>query len=232
MGTRDDVPVEQVSITNEDAQGPTIQLAFENNATQVTPGSTLTASIEDESGINVLGSKAVNSILLEFDESGFPIDLTSQFSLDPGEFTKGTLQYEIPSDLSPGEHTVTVSAADMLENVTVVEIRFEVIASGNLEIANHVVYPNPFREDTRFVVEVTGEGGATVELTVYTVDGKAVQRLTDQVDGNGGAMVIPWDGRDLRGDEVANGVYLYTVRASFAEPGISEVVTGRVVRMR
>jgi hypothetical protein len=45
--------------------------------------------------------------------------------------------------------------------------------------------------------------------------------------------VLAWDGRDARGDEIANGVYLYVVRGSAAgDPRHPAVVNGKIVLMK
>jgi hypothetical protein len=226
-----EVPVRRVSIDSDDEEGPTVTLSFENDASQVTPGTMLTAVLEDPSGINVLGTQPSNSILLEQDDSGFPVDVTSSFVLDEGEFTRGQLQYELPQEISPGRHTLVLRVSDMLENAGQAEIGFNVIPAGGAQISGHSVFPNPFRDRARFVIEVTSSTASDVELAIHTTDGRTIHRMRQS--GVQGKIVLEWDGRDQRGDEVANGVYLYTVRASFqTERAFTEVSTGRVVRMR
>lgn len=226
-----EVPVRRTSFASDDEEGPQVSLSFENDASQVTPGTTLTAVLEDPSGINVLGTQPSNSILLEQDDSGFPVDVTSLFRLDEGRFTRGQLEYELPQETSPGRHTLVLSVSDMLENASKAEIGFNVIPAGGAQISGHSVFPNPFRDRARFVVEVTSSSSSDVEITIHSTDGRTIQRL--RRSGVQGKILLEWDGRDLRGDEVANGVYLYTVRASFqTERAFTEVSTGRVVRMR
>jgi flagellar hook assembly protein FlgD len=95
--------------------------------------------------------------------------------------------------------------------------------------------PNPFRTSTRFVVDVVSPSGlpADVEIDIRALDGSPVRTLRSRLGGGGGRAVVEWDGRDRRGDEIANGTYLYIVRARFAtEPPVTETSTGRVVLMR
>jgi len=44
---------------------------------------------------------------------------------------------------------------------------------------------------------------------------------------------VPWDGRDVAGDELANGTYLYVLEVNFTE-GFrrTETIRGKVVRAR
>ena len=128
-----------------------------------------------------------------------------------------------------------MTAGDMLGNNGAAEITFEVVPGGVAELGNHAPVPNPFRASTQFVVDVVSPAGlpAELEIDIRAVDGSAVRTLRTSVGGGGGRVVVPWDGRDRRGDEIANGTYLYVVRARFAtEPPVTETSTGRVVLMR
>jgi len=76
-------------------------------------------------------------------------------------------------------------------------------------------FPNPVARDTRFLF-TTGAAPSSGRITVYNVAGHVVKELpigiTDFVGG--GHVIVPWDGRDAQGDELANGVYLYRVELS------------------
>lgn len=226
--------VRRVAINSDDTEGPRILMSFTGNARTVTPGTRLTATLEDPNGINVLGTVPANSLQLEFDESGIPVDVTSLFRLEDGSFDRGTLQYVLPDEILPGEHTATLTASDMLNNISRVTLSFDVQAAGGIAIANHAVFPNPFTREARFVVELTAPPtvGTELTITIFTTSGRPVRRLRATADGST-RQVIAWDGRDDRGDEIANGVYLYTLRGTFGlEPTVELTETGRVVRMR
>jgi len=162
------------------------------------------------------------------------VDVSELFQLDDGSYSRGSLEFKLPDVLSAGSHVLSLSAADMLSNVSVAELEFSVIEAGGIDIVGHAPFPNPFRTETRFVIELTSPAStrSNVELDIYAVDGSPVESLRGTLDGSG-KLVIAWDGRDRRGDEVANGTYVYTVRARFGtNPPVTEVVTGKIVRMR
>lgn len=234
VGLADSLPVVEGELDTEDSDGPTIE--FENFVLGevLSPGAELVAVIQDSSGVNVLGSVAANSILAEFDESGASVDFTDRFELDDSSYTRGTVRITLPDDLAKGAHSLTLSAGDMVGNVTLRRIDFTVADAVSNGITRHAPFPNPFRDSTRFVVEVSSSLPGAVELTLdlYTVGGAHVQSLKGSVDGSG-RTILPWDGRDRRGDELANGTYLYVVRARFGgTPPFTETATGRVVLMR
>jgi hypothetical protein len=66
-------------------------------------------------------------------------------------------------------------------------------------------FPNPMGEDTRFLIEanVTGSG----RINLWSVAGSPVAHIAFTADGE----PVAWDGRDSRGDDLANGTYLYRV---------------------
>ena len=162
------------------------------------------------------------------------MDFTDRFVLDESSFTRGTVRISLPEDLAPGAHSLTLSAGDMVGNVSLRTIEFQLADAAQNGITRHAPFPNPFRDSTRFVVEVssTMPGAVELSLDLYTVGGAHVQSLDASIDGSG-RVILPWEGRDRRGDELANGTYLYVVRARFGgSPPFTETATGRVVLMR
>ena len=235
VGLAGPLPVVRAAPDSDDREGPKIQLAFEGEARTVQPGAVLEAVIEDPSGVNVLGTVPANSILVEFDGQGVSTDVTERFELDEDSFTKGRILYELPSTLQPGPHRLVLSAGDMLANRSSAELGFEVSAAGTMELGAHAPYPNPFAETTRFVAEVVAPAGTVtdLDLDIFTVDGRRVRTLRARIDSGGSRVILPWDGTDARGGEVANGTYLYVLRAHFpTDPPLTRISTGRVVRMR
>ena len=234
VGLVDSLDVVRAPVDSDDAEGPTITLDFDQRARRVQPGSVLLVTIEDASGINTLGTTPGNSILYELGDSGVTTDVTEDFALDEGSTTRGTVEVPL-REVEPGNYTLRLTASDMLGNGGAGEIDFEVVAGGEAEIGNHVPVPNPFRESTSFVVDVISPIGlaADLEIDIVALDGSPVRTLRSRLEGGGGRAVVEWDGRDRRGDEIANGTYLYVVRAHFPTlPPVTETSTGRVVLMR
>ncbi len=234
VGLVEGVDVVRAPIDSDDSEGPSITLDFAQGARRVQPGSVLVATIEDPSGINTLGTTPANSILYEIGDTGLSTDVTENFALDEGSTTRGSVEVPL-REIEPGTYTLRMTASDMLSNSASGEISFEVVPGGEAAIGDHAPVPNPFRTSTRFVVDVVSPSGlpADVEIDIRALDGSPVRTLRSRLGGGGGRAVVEWDGRDRRGDEIANGTYLYIVRARFAtEPPVTETSTGRVVLMR
>ena len=101
-----------------------------------------------------------------------------------------------------------------------------VTASGIGRVYN---YPNPMRDDTRFVFESDSASRDGV-IRVFAVSGRVVARIPFTYDG-AGRGVVTWNGRDGEGDELGNGTYLYRIEMETAAgPLVSDMQ--RLVVMR
>ena len=121
------------------------------------------------------------------------------------------MNYQSPK-LEPGTYRVRLSASDLEGNKSEEEIEFRVHKI--LQLLEAMNYPNPFGDETVITCELTG---AADEMTVkiYSLSGRLVREFTEPA--RAGFTMIPWDGRDRDGDEVANGVYYCKIRVKAAE---------------
>ncbi|EHO42819.1 hypothetical protein Calab_3213 [Caldithrix abyssi DSM 13497] len=76
-------------------------------------------------------------------------------------------------------------------------------------------FPNPFNGSTQiaFSIPALKEGSANVQLNVFDINGKLIDRLINQTL-SAGTYQVKWDGRDLRGNKAPSGVYIYQLRAN------------------
>ncbi|MFH1864766.1 MAG: T9SS type A sorting domain-containing protein, partial [Candidatus Eisenbacteria bacterium] len=84
-------------------------------------------------------------------------------------------------------------------------------------------YPNPFWPSTGIAFSVPST--TLVRLSVYTVSGRLVRTLADEMFGSG-RHVIPWDGSGASGERLPAGVYFYRFEAGDAE------LTGKMVLLQ
>jgi hypothetical protein len=216
--------------SNDDIVGPEMDLAFEDDRFKVTPGTILTAILADTSGIAILGTTPGNSILLEFDDSGFMTDVTRSFAYDANSYWQGRLSYPLPGDLDLGPHLVALHASDALGNVGSDTLSFEVAAAGVAEIDRVTLFPNPTAGPCRLIFELSDP--MEVQWEIYTLSGRRIKTLRQQFT-QAGPRILPWDGRDNQGDEIANGTYLYVLRGlGGGNQGRDITKTGKLVIMR
>jgi hypothetical protein len=102
-------------------------------------------------------------------------------------------------------------------------ISFEVITESTI---THVLnYPNPFSTSTRFVFELTGSVVPDVfRIEIYTVTGIMVKVIDKAELGpvhiGRNITEYAWDGRDMYGDQLANGVYFYRIKTRISGESI------------
>ena len=81
----------------------------------------------------------------------------------------------------------------------------------------HVLnYPNPFSTSTQFVFTITGQQVPDkLMIQIFSASGKVVREISKEELGNlhigTNVTDFKWDGTDMYGDRLANGVYFYRV---------------------
>ena len=139
----------------------------------------------------------------------------------------------IPANLSTGENTATIEFKPYFPE----DGEYELIVSGKDPSGNragdldyHVVftvinkpmisnllnYPNPFTSSTAFVFTVTGsEVPQNIRIQILTITGKIVREITKDELGpihiGRNITEFKWNGTDMYGQKLANGVYIYRV---------------------
>ena len=143
-----------------------------------------------------------------------------------------TMQF-IPADLSSGENTASIEFRPYFPD----DGEYELIVSGkdvngnqagylNYRVLFNVInkpmisnllnYPNPFTTSTAFVFTITGsQVPQNLRIQILTITGKVVKEITKDELGSvhvgNNITDYKWDGTDMYGQKLANGVYLYRV---------------------
>lgn len=93
-------------------------------------------------------------------------------------------------------------------------------------------YPNPFRDTTYIVYGLTGNVSASVDIEIYSMNGKLIRELTGPAENNMtvGWNRVEWDGRDKNGKVVGNDVYFYMIKATFGD-GTKKTFKGKCVKV-
>lgn len=132
----------------------------------------------------------------------------------PGSEFGWRIQAAIPFVKASGSQALEVSVArrdggEAIRSVSLVGS----VGEGDVELTSVYNFPNPFTTDTRFLYHLNGAGRGA-RLRVFTLRGQKIY----ETDGTArpGENVILWDGRDMDGDEIANGVYLYKLEVDTA----------------
>ncbi|HLP55541.1 MAG TPA: C25 family cysteine peptidase [Fluviicola sp.] len=118
-----------------------------------------------------------------------------------------------------GTYSLIVQGTDRSGNISgdiEYRISFEIVHESSITYLMN--YPNPFSTSTRFVFTLTGtEEPEEMIIQIMTVTGRVVREITEDEIGpisiGRNITEYAWDGTDEFGDPLANGVYLYRVKA-------------------
>lgn len=223
---------------NADVQNPFLQVTFDGqrifNRDVVNPNPTIRISSSDN-----------NNYLLQKDTSTFELYLRMPGTIDFKRvflndaqivFTPATDKNEAfllytPKNLKDGIYAIKVQASDASGNkagAKEYEIEFTVINKST--ITHFYPYPNPFTTQMRFVFTVTGSKiPEQLLVRILTMNGKVIREIRKEEFGNirigNNISEFAWDGTDMYGDKLANGVYLYQVYTKIEGNDIEHVST-------
>jgi hypothetical protein len=154
-------------------------------------------------------------------------------SLRTYHFDNDTMKFT-PADLAKGDNTATIDLTPALGGE---DAQYELIVSGKdvvgneagkmayhvdfrvinkAMISNFLNYPNPFTTSTAFVFTITGsQVPQNIRIQILTITGKVIKEIMENELGplhiGRNITEYKWDGTDMYGQKVANGVYLYRV---------------------
>jgi len=206
-----DVTFDNVHILNQDivSARPHIQIKLQSQSQYLllTDTSLITVQVKFPDGS--LHSYGFNSDTLRFTPATSASNNVATVDFTPA-FTK---QYNPDGD----EYTLIVTGKDKLGNAAGVvpyRVSFKIITKAM--ISNMLNYPNPFTTSTAFVFTITGsEVPQNIKIQILTITGKIVREITKEELGplhvGRNITEFKWNGTDMYGQRLANGVYLYHV---------------------
>jgi hypothetical protein len=220
------------TVVSEDIN-PILDVTFNGihilNKDIVAPTSEIHISLNDENPYLLLDSDADTSLFGIFvtDPEGITsripfIDVSGNIVMNwiPGDGNQNKFKISYPAYFEKsGIYTLLVQGSDKSGNESgdfEYEIDFDVVHESR--ISQLMNYPNPFSTQTRFVFTLTGDlVPDDLLIQIMTISGRVVREISEgeigpiQIGRN--ITEFAWDGRDQFGDLLANGVYLYRVKA-------------------
>jgi len=226
-GSANNVPVDNI--------GPEIKL-YLNNENFVRGGVTnenpkIFMKLSDSSGVNTVGTGIGHDIVAILDEnSTAPLVLNDYYEADLNSYQKGKIYYPL-SELSEGNHTLSVRVWDIQNNSSNENTEFIVASSAELALKQVLNYPNPFTTSTKFYLEHNKCcSSLNLSIQIFTISGKLIKTFNKSLFNEGFRIEgIEWDGKDEFGDKLAKGVYLYKVKLKSAEGDIAEKIEKLVI---
>ena len=178
--------------------------------------------LTDPLGINLTGEVGHNIVLTDHLNDSDNI-VTDDFIYDNNSIVTGTIPLE-PNENS-SELYLSLKAWDSANNPSESEIKLYRIATTKFKLFNVTNFPNPFTNSTQFTFELSQP--ANISIVIYTLGGRKIMQIEPEYFSVG-FHTIDWDGKDTFGDKLANGVYLYRLKAVGDEETASFI--GRIAK--
>jgi hypothetical protein len=219
---------QQPFYVERDEYNPLLDITFDG--VHIMDGDLVSASpeiviqLKDENTYIPLNDTSLFLVYLKSKKTGverkIPLSNNPRLQFIPAKLPENKAQIIYKEDFKEdGIYTLRVQSKDKSGNESGQEdytISFQVITEST--ITNVFNYPNPFSTSTRFVFELTGYTiPDDMRIEILTVTGKIVKVIYMEDLGtiNIGRNIsqYSWDGTDMYGDPLANGVYFYRVNA-------------------
>jgi len=214
IGGLDSLFISLTAASTDDNTGPRIGYRFEEvpgfvSGELIPANATAIVEFEDVSGINLTGGLGHRIELVIDNDNSSTINLTDRFTYAQGSFQRGELRFAMP-DLTPELHSFRITVWDNANNPASVE--FEAVPSmeSRIVIRDVLNWPNPMEEYTEFFFDLS-ESAEWVQLQIFTLAGRLIKSFRSEDIPIGRNRRFLWDGRDLDGDRVAQGVYIYKI---------------------
>jgi len=211
-----------------DTYAPNLDVTFDGlhilNKDIVSPKPTILVKLKDDSKFLALNDTSLFSVKLRYPDGSLK---SIKFDNDtllftPAMLSQGSTENTASVTFKPflredGEYELIVSGKDRSNNASgAFEYRVMFDVYNKSMITNLLNYPNPFTTSTAFVFTLTGsELPSGFRIQILTVTGKIVKEILKEELGplriGNNITEYKWDGTDMFGQPLANGVYLYRV---------------------
>jgi hypothetical protein len=219
-----------------DTTPPMIHL-YINDTTFVSGGKVegrpvLLARLQDESGINISAHENNPGIRARLTSTGETFQLNAFYTADAGNFKQGWVRF--PLDLEPGEHSLSLLAADNYNNPMEWSIDFTLIEGSMLSIADFAGSPNPFEWESRLSFYVNRENeDLDVLVELYSLGGERIKTFHAIVERNEQyVQPMTWDGANESGAYVESGLYVAKLRVTSLKDGAYNFATTKLIYIR
>lgn len=220
--------VQKPFYVKKDALNPLLDVTFDGlhimDGDLVSAKPEIVIQLKDENSYIPLNDTSLFSIYIKSSSTGIekkiPISNNPDLQFIPAKLPQNKAQIIYNTQfIDDGTYNLRVQAKDLTGNESGsfdYLISFQVINESS--ITNVFNYPNPFSTSTRFVFELTGYTiPDEMRIEILTVTGRVIKviYLEDLGPINIGKNISQyiWDGTDMYGDPLANGVYFYKVNA-------------------
>jgi flagellar hook assembly protein FlgD len=225
---------------NDDNKNPILDVTFDGvhilNGDIVSSKPNIRMALKDESKYLALNDTSLMTVQIQLPNGSlrqykYGTDTLQFFPANTASGSNTAYVLFNPNLLTDGTYTLFVRAKDRSNNAAgpqQYQVQFTV--NNTPMISNMFNYPNPFTSSTAFVFTLTGSViPNNIKIQILTVTGKIVREITKNELGNlhigRNITDYKWDGTDMYGQKLANGVYLYHVVATLDGKGLDKFQT-------
>ena len=186
---------------------PTIKATIKGTEAFGVDTASITIKINDREPYQMLAAN--------ISETARVADLVSSLSISFGVPESDPLPSDPAQDV---ESTIAFTAWDHGKSVSTTEVCRVIVAGGPLRLLDTPLpYPSPFapsRQKTE--IQYTLSQDANIDIVIISIAGEAVKRVrcaAGSEGGKAGINKVEWNGRNMIGEQVGNGVYVGTIIA-------------------
>lgn len=198
-----------------DTEGPLIETFYVNNPNLgenaiVTSNMIVFARLKDESGINISSTGIGHEMTLCIDGKEYVSGLSEYYSPDLEDPDRGMLTFPL-NGVSPGKHTLTLTAWDNVNNVSKADLEIEVGAALDPIILDIIANTNSETSSVDFKIYIDRPNTSmNCTIGIYDLNGRRVwedeQLLNSDYES---ILTTSWNLRDKGGNRVPRGIYIY-----------------------
>ena len=208
------IPLLENETIVQDGEGPQISLSYLgsniNNGITLPPNANLTVQIIDPLGLNLM-SGFQHNIRFWFDHNYTSYSVDTHLFQYEESCSNGTATLSLPHNLPMGENILHIEAWDSANNRSEFQININIQQTDVFQAYQVYAVPNPFSETTHFTFWVSGGELPHVTINIFNPNGVKVKQLKQNCIA--GFNAIQWDGRSESDEDIANGPYIYHLKA-------------------
>jgi len=221
-----DVTFDNVHILNDDivSARPHIQIKLQSQSQYLLLTDTSLVNVQVKYPDGSLHNYGFNTDTLRFTPATSGSNNTATVDFYPAFTNQINPQGDTYQLIVTGKDNLGTSAG-----TTPYRVSFDVITKPM--ISNMLNYPNPFTTSTAFVFTITGsEVPQNIKIQILTITGKVVREITKEELGplhvGRNITEFKWNGTDMYGQRLANGVYLYHVVTNLNGKSLGKYTAG------
>jgi hypothetical protein len=214
--------------------GPEITVRFgkdllETAPTIPSPTYPIQIILEDESGINIANNGLGQDISLQINETATYILNPKYFAIDGG-YKKGQIFTDL-QDLKEGWNEISIKAWDNLGNSSIFTFNLLVEGSLKLQILEHLTFPNPANENSRFIITHNRPNeNLYLEFEVYSVKGDKIYSSSHRyVEAEEILDDLEWNFFHNKTKNPAKGTYIYRLLLKSEKDYTFDVKSGKII---